>query len=69
MTIETPIPSGGLLRRNPGFARLYLSAIVSFAGDWFAVVALQGLVLETTGKPALAGLMLATSTLPTILLV
>lgn len=64
MTIETPIPPGGLLRRNPGFARLYLSAIVSFAGDWFAVVALQGLVLETTGRPFLAGLLLATSTLP-----
>jgi len=64
MSLQTPIPTGGLLRRNPGFARLYLSAIVSFAGDWFAVVALQGLVLETTGRPLLAGLMLATSTLP-----
>lgn len=64
MSIETPIPPGGLLRRNPAFARLYLAAIVSFAGDWFTVVALQGLVLEVTGRPALAGLMLVTSTLP-----
>lgn len=64
MSIETPIPAGGLLRRNPGFARLYLAAIVSFGGDWFAVVALQGLVLEKTGRPLLAGLLLATSTLP-----
>lgn len=58
------VPSGGLLRRNPDFAKLYVSAVVSYAGDWFAQVALLGLVLETTGKPALAGLMLASSTLP-----
>jgi MFS family permease len=54
----------GLLRRNPDFARLYGSSVVSYAGDWFAWVALQGLVLEKTESPALAGLMLAMATLP-----
>jgi predicted MFS family arabinose efflux permease len=31
---------------------------VSFAGDWFAIVALLGLALEVTGSPAVASLML-----------
>ncbi len=57
-------PPGGLLRRNPDFARLYFAALISFAGDWFTWVALQGLILEETGSPALAGLMLATAMLP-----
>ncbi|OGN82224.1 MAG: hypothetical protein A2X23_03820 [Chloroflexi bacterium GWC2_73_18] len=39
-----------LLRRNPDFARFYVAQLVSFAGDWFATVALLGLVLETTGS-------------------
>jgi MFS family permease len=58
------LPSGGILRRNPDFAKLYVSALISYAGDWLATVALLGLVLQTTHRPALAGLMMATSTLP-----
>ncbi|MGH2830951.1 MAG: MFS transporter, partial [Actinomycetota bacterium] len=53
-----------VLGRNPDFARLYVAALISYAGDWFAAVALLGLVLETTGRASLAGLLLATSTLP-----
>lgn len=53
-----------LLRRNPGFARLYTAHLVSIMGDWFALVALLGLVLDTSGRPADAGLLLALETLP-----
>jgi MFS family permease len=58
------LPRGGMLRRNPDFAKLYVAALVSYAGDWLATVALLGLVLEITHRPALAGLMMAASTLP-----
>ncbi|MHB8511137.1 MAG: MFS transporter [Actinomycetota bacterium] len=54
----------GLLRSNPDFARLYIAAIVSLGGDWFALVALQSLILSTTHSATLIGLLLATSTLP-----
>lgn len=53
-----------VLRRNPAFARMYAAQLVSFCGDWFATVALQALVLQLTGRPALAGLMFATQLLP-----
>ena len=43
-----------LLRRNPAFARLYGAQLTSFAGDWFATVALLGLALEFTGSAGLA---------------
>lgn len=55
----------GVLRRNPGFRRLYIGQLVSFCGDWFAVVALQGLILDLTHAPALAGLMMTVQLLPT----
>src|SRR3972149_1426521 len=47
-----------LLRRNPAFARLYAAQLVSFAGDWFATVALLGLALELTGSDAAASFVL-----------
>jgi MFS family permease len=47
-----------LLRENPDFARLYAAQLASFAGDWFATVALLGLALELTGSAALASLVL-----------
>lgn len=46
-----------VLRRNPNFARMYAAQLVSYLGDWFAVVALQGLILTLTHNPFLAGLM------------
>lgn len=51
-----------LLRHNPDFTRLYLAQLASFAGDWFATVALLGLALEMTGSSALASVVLALQT-------
>jgi predicted MFS family arabinose efflux permease len=47
-----------LLGRNRDFARLYVAELVSFAGDWFATVALLGLVNDLTGSAALTTLVL-----------
>jgi MFS family permease len=51
-----------LLRENPAFARLYGAQLVTFAGEWFATVALLGLVLELTGSAAAASLVLVLQT-------
>jgi MFS family permease len=48
-----------LLRRNRDFARLYSAQLVSFAGDWFATVALVGLVFDLTGSAAMTALALS----------
>jgi MFS family permease len=48
-----------LLRRNPDFTRLYAAQLISFAGDWFATVALVGLVFDLTGSAALTALALS----------
>lgn len=42
-----------LLRRNGDFARLYTAQLISYAGDWFATVALLGLIHDLTGSSAL----------------
>jgi MFS family permease len=55
-------PYLSLLRRNPAFSRLYAAQLISFAGDWFATVALLGLSLELTGSSALASLVLVLQT-------
>src|SRR3990172_2688456 len=55
-------PYLALLRRNPDFARLYAAQLTSFAGDWFATVALLGLALEVSGSAALASLVLVLQT-------
>ncbi|HYI22514.1 MAG TPA: MFS transporter [Candidatus Limnocylindrales bacterium] len=55
-------PYVALLRRNRSFRRLYAAQLVSFAGDWFATVALLGLALETTGSAAAASLVLVLQT-------
>jgi len=51
-----------LLRGNPAFSRLFAAQLISFAGDWFATVALLGLILELTGSPAVASLLLVVQT-------
>lgn len=53
-----------LLRGNPDFTRVYLAQLISFAGDWFATVALLGLALELTGSTAVASLVLVLQTGP-----
>lgn len=55
-------PYLSLLRRNPDFSRLYAAQLTSFAGDWFATVALLGLALELTGSSAVASLVLVLQT-------
>lgn len=43
-----------LLRRSPGFARLWLSQVISLTGDWFNVIALNTLVARYTDGSGLA---------------
>jgi MFS family permease len=44
--------SFSLLKRNPAFARLYGATLVSFMGDWFALVAVLGRVNDLTNGSA-----------------
>lgn len=55
-------PYVALLRRNSAFRRLYAAQLISFAGDWFATVALLGLVLELTSSAAAASLVIVLQT-------
>lgn len=61
-------PYVALLRGNPAFTRLYVAQLISFAGDWFTQVALLGLVLQLTGSPAAASLLLVLQSAPFFLL-
>src|SRR5689334_22311802 len=56
-----------LLVRNPDFRRLFLSSVVSLAGDWFSFVAVAGLVTELTGSPGAAAFIYAATVLPVFL--
>ena len=63
MTIKVRLaPYNRLLRQNSAFRRLYAAQLISFAGDWFATVALLGLVLELTGSAAAASLVIVLQT-------
>lgn len=53
-----------LLRRNGDYRRLFLASVVSLAGDWFAFIAVSGLVTEVTGREGLAAVVFAASVLP-----
>jgi len=53
-----------LLRTNPDFTRVYIAQLISFAGDWFATVALLGLALQLTGSAAVTSLVLVLQTGP-----
>jgi len=57
-----------LLAKNPDFRRLFLALVVSLAGDWFAFVAVSGLVTEITGRPGLPAFLYAASVLPVFFL-
>jgi MFS family permease len=50
-----------LLRRNPGFARLWYAQAISFIGDWFNYIAVAALVTHYAGVSgiAISGLLLA----------
>lgn len=57
-----------LLRRNADFRRLFFASVVSLAGDWFAFVAVSGLVIDVTGRQGLAAVVFAASVLPIFLI-
>jgi MFS family permease len=54
-----------LLRENRDFRALFAAQIVSLGGDWFATVALLGIVGELSSSPSLAkGLIFVAQSLP-----
>jgi MFS family permease len=57
-----------LLRRNRDYRLVLLAQIISFAGDWFATVALSGLVLDRTNNDFLATLVFVVAALPAFLM-
>ena len=56
-----------LLRRNRDYRLVFLAQVVSFAGDWFATVALVGLVIDRTGSDLAATLVWVAASLPSFL--
>ncbi len=56
-----------LLRDNRDFRRLYLARLISFAGDWFLIVPLLGLVLEISDSTLATAGVLAANALPAFL--
>lgn len=72
-TLETgaraPRRSGWeLLRTNRDFRALFVSQIISLGGDWFATVALLGIVGELSSRPSLAkSLVFVAQSLPAFL--
>ena len=58
----------GLLRRNGDFRSVFVAQIISFAGDWFATVAMLGLVIDRTGSDIAATAVIVVQTLPSFAL-
>jgi MFS family permease len=56
-----------VLRRNRDFRLLYLAQVVSYLGDWFATVALIGLILDRTDSELLAAAVFVGQVLPGLL--
>jgi MFS family permease len=57
-----------LLRRNGDFRALFFAQIVSFSGDWFATVAMLGLVIDRTGSDLAATSVFVVQSLPGFIL-
>ncbi len=57
-----------LLRRNGDFRALFLAQIVSFCGDWFATVAMLGLVIDRTDSDFATAAVFVVQMLPAFLL-
>jgi predicted MFS family arabinose efflux permease len=53
-----------LLRRNRDFRTLWTAQVISYMGDWFATVALFGLVRDQSGSDLLSGLVFVVQSLP-----
>ncbi len=64
---EAPQTPWQLLRTNPVFTRLWISQILSMAGDWLSYVALLALLLELTGSGMSVSVLLLCTTLPSLL--
>ena len=70
MEVRDSIPRSGwrgtvsLLSRNHDFRNLYDAQLISFAGDWFLLVALYGVILRLTHSPVMASLVLVSQMLP-----
>ena len=56
-----------LLRRNRDYRLLYFAQVISYAGDWFATVALVGLVFKRTGSDFATTLVWVAASLPAFL--
>jgi MFS family permease len=56
-----------LLRTNRDIRILFVAQIISYLGDWFAFVALAGLVQDATGSRLLVSLVLVAFSLPSFL--
>ena len=52
------------LLANPDFRRLYFARLISFGGDWFAIVPLLGLVYELTDSSLATAAVLTSNALP-----
>jgi MFS family permease len=57
-----------ILRDIRDFRQLYIARLVSFAGDWFLVVPLVGLVYEASDSPFAAAALVAIRAIPPLLL-
>ena len=57
-----------LAKRNRDYRRLFLASVVSYLGDWFALVAVSGLVRDLTGYEGATALVFAAEVLPVFLL-
>ncbi len=57
-----------IYRDNVDFRRLYTARLVSFAGDWFLVVPLVGLVYEASDSPFAAAALVAIRAIPPLIL-
>jgi len=57
-----------LLRNNRDIRLLFMAQVISFMGDWFAYVALAGLVNDATGSKILVSLVYVAFSLPSFLL-
>ncbi|HKE00957.1 MAG TPA: MFS transporter, partial [Planctomycetota bacterium] len=56
----------GLLARNAAYRRLWLSYFISFAGDWFTLVALVRFIHEATGERQEVGYLFAIQIFPSL---
>jgi MFS family permease len=53
-----------LLRRNRDFRTLFTAQVISYMGDWFATVAVLGLVLDLTDSSFAAAMVFVAQSLP-----